>query len=530
MANAIDQQRDWRATLALLLKPQVFTLLFLGFSAGIPFSLIFSSLSLWLNEAGISKSTLTYFSWAGLAFSFKFLWAPLIDRLPVPVLTRLLGRRRAWLLTAQLLVVVAIVTMGSINPLSSDNALVTMAFAAIFLGFAAATQDIVIDAYKIEVADVSIQGVLSSTYFTGYRVAMIVSGAGALFLAGYFGSSKQSYDYAAWQSTYYIMAAMMSIGIITTLLVREPERLQPLKTHYTNRQYLRFLLFFLACVVVLVGAYLFSSDLIAIQKASLRDWLANKPLANFIGETTQLAFALLAVILFGFLVNRVGMMETQLVQENYVAPVKDFFDRYGMSVAWLLLLFVGFYRISDIVLGVIANVFYQDMGFSKTEIAAASKTFGVIMMIAGSFIGGIFSIRFGVMRVLMVGAVLIILTNLLFVMLAQIGYDPLMLYVVISADNLAAGIATAAFLAFLASITNVSFTAVQYAIFSSLMTLIPKIIGGYSGSMVDNIGYANFFLVASLMGVPVLYLVYLLGKKMELRDPQQPATESSAQS
>lgn len=518
MQLKVAQQRDWNSTLKLLLKPQVLTMLFLGFSAGIPFSLIFSSLSLWLNEAGISKSTLTYFSWAGLAFSFKFLWAPLIDRIPVPVLTRLLGRRRGWLLTAQILVIVAIVIMGTINPIDSEQALVTMAFAAIFLGFSAATQDIVIDAYKIEVADVSIQGVLSSTYFTGYRIAMIISGAGALYLAGYLGSSKTSYDYEAWQSTYYIMAAMMTIGIVTTLLIREPERLQPLKKQYSNFQYMRFLAFFVACVLVLVSAYLFSSDFVTVQKSSLASVLGNTAFANFLGESLQLIFAAIVVIVFGFIVNLVGLMENQLVEENYVAPVRDFFSRYGISLAWLLLLFVGFYRISDIVLGVIANVFYQDLGFSKAEIAAASKTFGVIMMIIGSFVGGIFSIRFGVMKVLMAGAVLIILTNLLFMVLAQVGYDPLMLYLVISADNLAAGIATAAFLAFLASITNVSFTAVQYAIFSSLMTLIPKVIGGYSGSMVENIGYSNFFLVASLMGVPVLYLVYLLGKKMQLND------------
>lgn len=513
-----SQQRDWGTTFSLLLKPQVLTMLFLGFSAGIPFSLIFSSLSLWLNEAGISKSTLTYFSWAGLAFSFKFLWAPLIDRIPVPVLTKLLGRRRGWLLTAQLLVIVAIVLMGSINPQSSDDALVTMAFAAIFLGFSAATQDIVVDAYKIEVADVSMQGVLSSTYFTGYRIAMIISGAGALYLAGYFGSSKINYDYAAWQTTYYVMAAAMLIGIITTLLIREPERLQELKSRYTNIQYMRFLIFFVSCVVVLVSAYLFSTDFVSQQKVFLGELLGNRAFANFIGESLQLIFAASVVIIFGYLVNRIGLMENKLVEENYVAPVKDFFSRYGIKLAWLLLLFVGFYRISDIVLGVIAIVFYQDLGFSKAEIAAASKTFGVIMMIIGSFIGGIFSIRFGVMRVLMAGAILIILTNLLFMVLAQVGYNPFMLYLVISADNLAAGIATAAFLAFLASITNVSFTAVQYAIFSSLMTLIPKVIGGYSGSMVDNIGYSNFFLVASLMGVPVLYLVYLLGKKMDLKE------------
>ena len=520
MSYSSSNQRDWQSTTKLLLKPQVLTMLFLGFSAGIPFSLIFSSLSLWLNEAGISKATVTYFSWAGLAYSFKFLWAPLIDRIPVPVLTKLLGRRRGWLLTAQFLVISAIVIMGSINPLTSENSLVMMAFAAIFLGFSSATQDIVIDAYRIEVADVSIQGVLSSTYFTGYRVAMIVSGAGALYLAGYLGSSKATYNYDAWQITYYWMASVMIIGILTTLIIREPEKCEALKTHYTNAQYVRFLSFFAVCVGVLIFTYISSSDFVNIQKDAMSSFMGNKALANFIGESGQLIFAFIVVVMFGLLLNQLGLVEKQLVVENYWLPVKDFFDRYGLKLAIILLLFVGFYRISDIVLGVIANVFYQDMGFSKAEIATVSKTFGVVMMIIGSFIGGIFSIRYGVMRILMLGGVLIVLTNLLFMVLAQVGYDMRLLYFVISADNLAAGIATAAFLAFLASITNVSFTAVQYAIFSSLMTLIPKIIGGYSGSMVENIGYSNFFLTASLMGIPVLYLIVLLKKYLVLKSPE----------
>ena len=518
MQNDVTAQKDWLSTFKLLTKPQVVTMLFLGFSAGIPFSLIFSSLSLWLNEAGINKATVTYFSWAGLAYSFKFFWAPLIDRIPVPILTKMLGRRRGWLFAAQLMVMSSIIFMGSINPISSDSALTMIALGALLLGFSAATQDIVIDAYKIEAAEVSIQGLLSSTYFTGYRIAMILSGAGALFLAESLGSSKASYDYQAWQYTYYAMASLMLIGLATTLIIREPSRLEPLKTTYSNLQYIRFLLFFVACVCVLVSSYIFTSDFTSLQKSSLNELLHNQALANFIGETSQLCFAVLAVVLFGLCLRWLGLIETQLVKENYIAPVKDFFDRYGLKLAALLLVFIGFYRISDIVLGVIANVFYQDMGFSKKEIAAASKTFGVIMMIIGSFIGGIFSIRFGVMKILMAGAVLIILTNLLFMVLAQAGYNPTLLYLVISADNLAAGIATAAFLAFLASLTNVSFTAVQYAIFSSLMTLAPKIIGGYSGSMVENIGYSNFFLVASLMGVPVLYLIILLNKHLVLNE------------
>ncbi|MDQ7049446.1 MAG: hypothetical protein Q9M92_07855 [Enterobacterales bacterium] len=200
----------------------------------------------------------------------------------------------------------------------------------------------------------------------------------------------------------------------------------------------------------------------------------------------------------------------QLIERSFIQPVTDFFSHYGIKSAILILVFVGFYRISDIVLGVISYVFYQDMGFSKIEIAAASKTFGLIMTIIGGFLGGILSASFGVMRVLWLGAILVIATNLLYVLLAQAGHDLTLLYFVISADNLSGGLASTAFIAYLASLTNVSFTAVQYAIFSSLMTLIPKAIGGYSGTMVANIGYENFFYLASAMGVPVLIILYFI--------------------
>jgi len=213
------------------------------------------------------------------------------------------------------------------------------------------------------------------------------------------------------------------------------------------------------------------------------------------------------------LLSLTPLYEKRLVEESYIEPVRDFFFRYGTRLALVILLFVGFYRISDIVLGVISNVFFEDMGFTKTEIAAVVKTFGLFMTIAGGFLGGLLAVRHGVIRVLYLGAILTVATNLLFLWLAHAGHDIRILYIVISADNLSAGLASAAFVAFLSQLTNVSFTAVQYAIFSSLMTLLPKTIGGYSGSMVDNLGYPGFFLLASLMGVPVLGLIYLIQRK-----------------
>jgi PAT family beta-lactamase induction signal transducer AmpG len=205
----------------------------------------------------------------------------------------------------------------------------------------------------------------------------------------------------------------------------------------------------------------------------------------------------------------------EMVERSYVMPVRDYFARYGLALAWLLLALVGLYRISDIVLGVISNVFYYDLGYSKFEIASVVKTFGVVMTIVGGLIGGLLSMRFGVMRILFLGALLSAATNLLFMILATIGYDITWLYIVISADNLSAGLASAAFIAFLSSLTNISFTATQYAIFSSLMTLLPKLLGGYSGTMVDAIGYSNFFLLTALMGIPVLLLIIAAARQSE---------------
>ena len=201
-----------------------------------------------------------------------------------------------------------------------------------------------------------------------------------------------------------------------------------------------------------------------------------------------------------------------MVQEAYIDPVRDFFRRYGKGLAWLLLALVGFYRVSDIVLGVIANVFYQDLGFTKIQIANVSKVFGLLMTIAGGFLGGILAVRFGVMRILFLGAVLSAITNLLFILLAESGTSMAMLYIVIGADNLSAGLASAAFIAFLSSLTNISFTAVQYAIFSSLMTLFPKVLGGYSGSIVESMGYTSFFTMTALLTLPVLVLIYFASK------------------
>ena len=491
-------------------------MLFLGFSAGIPILLIFSSLSLWLREAGVERAAVTFFSWAALGYSFKFVWAPLVDRLPIPWLTRWLGRRRSWMLLAQSSIIGAILWMAFTNPVEAENSMTLMAFAAVFLGFSSATQDVVIDAYRIESADSDLQAMMSSTYIAGYRIGMLVAGAGALFLASYLGSEMGSYHYHAWRWTYIAMAGVMLVGVITTLTIPEPDIQK--KSHHPHRDldYLHLFLLFLCAITGFIATFYVSTGIVSTSKNFLTSIFNNPYLASFLMETLRLIIAIMMAGIMTLIPLKLGLGNRAMIRETYVAPVQDFFKRYGIHLAWLLLALVGLYRISDIVLGVISNVFYQDLGFTKPEIASVVKTFGLLMTIAGGFLGGLLSVRYGVMRILFLGALLSAATNLLFMMLAHAGHDLPMLYIVISADNLSAGLASAAFIAFLSSLTNISFTAVQYAIFSSLMTLLPKVLGGYSGSIVDDIGYSNFFILTTLMGIPVLALIILANKKFHI--------------
>ena len=503
-ANTASSEPGLRSWVTQIMDRRVLAMLFLGLSAGLPLLLIFSSLSLWLREAGVERATVTYFSWAALGYSFKFVWAPLIDQLRVPLLTRWLGRRRGWLLLSQLMVAVSMVLMASIDPANGASSLTWMAFAAVMLGFSSATQDIVVDAFRIESAPGDLQALLSATYVAGYRIGMLLSGAGALFAASYFGSELGTYSYVAWQQTYLLMAACMGFGVLTTLLVAEP--VVPSRSAGDQSQgqagfFLTFLLAVGAFVAAIVGLN---------QSGAVADWPV------LLEGGARLLVGGLAAAAVCYVLSAANLLDVQMVANSYVGPLRDFFSRYPLRTAGVLLALVGLYRISDIVLGVIANVFYQDMGFDKETIATVVKSFGLFMTIAGGFAGGVLTLRWGVMRMLMVGALMTVLTNLAFVWLARSGADIWVLYAVISADNLTAGFASAVFIAFLSALTNIQFTAVQYALFSSLMTLIPKLVGGYSGSLVDWLGYEGFFVFAAVLGVPILALVWLASRLFTL--------------
>jgi PAT family beta-lactamase induction signal transducer AmpG len=508
-------KKPWMESAKVFLDKRSITMLFFGFSAGLPILLIFSSLSLWLREAGVERSQVTYFSWAALGYSFKFIWAPLVDKLPLPILAKLLGRRRSWLLVSQIAIMISIAWMGITDPATAG--IKQMAMAAVLLGFSSATQDIVIDAFRIESAESDLQAILAATYIAGYRLGMIVAGAGSLYLASYFGTTMDNYSHSAWMYTYFIMAGCMLLGVATTLLRPEPK--VPLREgNHSTKDYATFFFLFLVIAACFVSTFSFTGDMVDAAKKSLTEVFGNKALAGFLVGSLRMIIALGVGILVALGIGKSGVVNTAMIEEGYIHPVKNFFDRYGKSLAWSLLCLVGLYRISDIVLGVISNVFYQDMGFTKIEIANAVKTFGVFMSILGGFLGGILTTRFGVIKMLWWGAILAAGTNLLFMLLAVTGKSNFMLYSVIAADNLAAGLASAAFVAFLSSLTDISFTAVQYAIFTSLMTLLPKVLGGYSGGIVDSIGYQGFFIFTTLIGIPVLYIVHVCGKKFDLRE------------
>jgi len=483
----------------------------LGFSAGLPLYLIFSSLSLWLDQVGIVKSSITMFSWAALGYSFKFLWSPLVDKLPIYYFTRRFGQRRGWLLLTQILIVVAILWMASVDPSNGDNSLKFMAFAAVLLGFSSATQDILIDAWRIEASNERDIAILSSLYIVGYRIGMITSGAGALFLAHYFGTSIENYNYSAWQYSYSIMAIFMLIGLTTTLFIKEPE-LNRNADEFKTVDYAIILIIFLIAIISFISVYYFTGMYKESLKQAFLSVVNNKNLVGFIISIIQLTLSFTVAILISSTVYKMPKINREMIKSVYVVPIVDLFNRQKDNI-WLLIGIVFTYRISDIVMGVSANIFYQHMGFDLNEIAGIVKSFGLVMTLTGGIVGGLLVIKYGVLRIMILGAFLSAITNVLFMIMAETGKSIEFLVVLISADNLSAGLAMAAFIGFLSMLVNKSFTAVQYAMFSSVMTLFPKILAGFSGSFVELWGFSRFFLITAIIGIPVVILLIYAERK-----------------
>lgn len=440
---------SWKDAFLVYRKPRIFGMLFLGFSAGLPFLLVFSTLSLWLRDVDIERTVIGFFSWVGITYSIKVFWAPIIDRLPIPYLTRLLGKRRSWMLLAQIGIMLGLVGMASTDPTQHIEAI---ALFALLVAFSSATQDISVDAYRIEALDSIYQGAMATTYVLGYRLALLAAGAGAIYIA----------EFQNWSIAYFSMATLMVIGVVTTFIIKEPTTIKDPAT--------------------------------LKREAKLEHALG-------IDETSGIAHKISAWF-----------------ADAVVAPFVDFVQRNGKT-AFTILSLIAIYKISDITMGVMANPFYLDHGFTKLEIANIGKIFGFFMTIAGAAIGGVLVVRYGIMKPLILGAILTVITNLLFALLAISDTNLTFLAIIISADNLSGGIAASVFIAYLSSLVNTAYTATQYALFSSLMTLPAKFLGGFSGIVVDNQGYFSFFIYAAILGTPAIILAtYLLRKQDSLNN------------
>lgn len=478
---------------------RVIRLLFLGFSSGLPILLIFSTLSLWLKSAGIDKSTITLFSWAGLSYGFKFMWAPLIDKLSIPYFSKRFGHRKSWLFFSQLILVVAIINVGFIDP--SLN-LILMALSIALVGFASATQDILIDAYRIESAPDELQAAMSSFYIIGYRIGMIISGAGSLYLVSLLGGDTGNYNVNSWQNTYLIMGIIQIIGIITCYLSPEPKLERDLINN--NLEKLKILTTFLMGIFFMAIIYTNFPDLNFKEKFFIA-----------LSELCRFLISLVGPIAIFFALIKFKFIKKSTVTETFFSPLENFFHDNKSSVIYLLLI-ISLYRIADIVLGVVANLFYSDLGYTLIQIASYSKFWGLIATILGGLLGGVMAFKTNIYITLLTGAILAASSNLLFAVLSAFEPNSILLFSVIIADNLSGGLASTAFVAFLSSITMKKFTATQFALFTSIMLFIPKVIGGYSGAIVDTLGYNFFFVTTALMGTPVIFLIIYLKKHFKV--------------
>lgn len=450
----LSPQRSWLAALAVYCRAPVITMLFLGFSAGLPFLLVFSTLSAWLRSDGVEVAAIGFFAWIGMLYSIKFFWAPVVDRLALPLLTRAFGQRRGWMLLAQSMIAAGLVGLAGLSPVGN---LGWVALFALIVAFGSATQDIAIDAYRIESADDNVQAAMASTYIIGYRGGLLAAGAGALYIAAS----------ASWDVAYLSMAALMSIGVLTVLVRPEPKR------------------------------------------ASLSIQLIHEPRVRAFIRASRGKPKLF---------RRIGAWSIGAL----VCPFTDFFSRYGVKALWILV-FIAVFRISDLAMASMANPLYIDLGFSLAEIANVTNIFGIAMSITGGILGGLFVARYGIGPLLIFGAGLVMVTNLLFALLAVVGNQLPMLVVTIIGDNLANGLASAVFIAFLSSLTSRAYTATQYALFSSLMTLPGKFLSGFGGLVVTSQGYPSFFVIATLLGLPAIILAIWISRDKQLVPTPKPA-------
>ncbi len=397
----------------------------MGFASGLPLALTGATLSLRLADIGVSLTAIGFFTLVRFSYSCKFLWSPLIDRLPIPLLTQRLGRRRSWALALQAALVVAILALGVTDPREDPW---PTALAAVIVAFLSASQDIVIDAYRIELLRPEEQGAGAAATQWGYRFGMLASGAGALYAASFGG----------WTFAYALMAGLMLVGMVTVWLTPEPTG-----TH--------------------------SLEPIAGESAvaRLKTWLSR------------------AVI----------------------APFVDLVRRHGGSGLILILLFTILYKLGEAVAGTMSSPLYVLLGFTKVEIATVAKIYGVAATLAGVAAGGILVARLGVLRALLVSGMLQMLSNLMYIAQVWAGHDIFVLTLTIGTENLTNGMGSAAFVAYLSGLCSTAFTATQYALLTSLMTIGINTLSASGGYLADQLGWTPFFLIATVACLPGLALL-----------------------
>jgi PAT family beta-lactamase induction signal transducer AmpG len=415
---------------------RVALMLALGFSAGLPLLLVFGTLSVRLREAGIPVTTIGLFSWLALAYSLKFIWSPVVDAFDVPGLARLLGRRRAWMIACQFTIVLGLIGVALSDPAES---IAITAACTFVVAFGSATQDVVIDGWRIDAAPLEMQGIMAAAYQLGYRLALLCAGAGALYIA----------EFVDWRVAYFSMAGLMVVGFGASLLSPIVDR---------------------------------------------------APGAGTVPPRFDFAQAV-------------------------KAPVADLYRRTGRVLIPILAL-VALYRLPDFVAGVMSNPLYVDLGFTKVQIATVAKLYGVWIGIVGAFVGGFAVSKLGLYRTLLIGAVASATSHGLFAWLSVQGANLEALVLAISFDNFAGSFSGTALIAYMSGLTAAGFSATQYALLSSLYALPGKLVGGISGFIVMAWGYTAFFAMTAMIALPVLALIYAVG-----RSPLgglQPVTEPSS--
>ena len=490
--NSDGQKAGLLASFADYWRPGVREMLLLGFSAGLPFPMVLTTLSARLRLAGIDRTTIGLFSLVGLAYSLKFVWSPIVDRYRLPM-AGALGLRRGWMLFAQMGVIAGLVALALADPASNAERVAILATATAFFS---ATQDVAIDAYRIEASDASLQGSASAAYQIGYQLALICSGAVALVTASHGG----------WSAAYGLIAALMLVGIAATLRISEPVA----TTEQVQTD---------PALIEATAARLRSPIVLASLFGTIGAWWGLRASLPARDSTLALdaAAAALALIELALLcvlsVPALRSTRDRLIA-SVVLPLLDLVDRFGWRLVVPILLLIVTYRLNYMTMGVAANTFYLDMGYSLDQVAAVSKAYGVALTLVGAVYAGWLVRRIGFMRSLFLGVVLLSAANLLYGHIATLPKDPspgiAWLATAISLDNVANGIAGTAFIAYMSSLTSSRYTATQYALFGTLWSLPAKSLASQWGRIVDTWGYGPFFVYTAVLGLPAMALIVWL--------------------